>query len=81
MLAQVRCRMMIVIGGDVVARIVDEMLLMLMQRSSIVGERQVVCREASTMMSATSCLSEDWIYLCVSLSRCFIAAIDSSVDM
>ena len=79
MLAQVRCRMMIVIGGDV--RIAGELLLMLMQRSSIVGERQVVCREASTMMSATSCLSEDWIYLCVSLSRCFIAAIDSSVDM
>ncbi len=42
MLVQVRCRM-IVIEGDVVVRIVDEMLLMLLQGSSIVGERQVVC--------------------------------------
>lgn len=49
MLVQVRCRMMIVIGGDVVARIVDEMLLLLLQGSSIVGDRQVVCRGASTM--------------------------------
>ena len=54
MLVQVRCRMMIVIGGDVVVRIAGELLLMLLQGSSIVGERQVVCREASTTMPATS---------------------------